>query len=255
MYSEGDGRSTSLLDAIVEGALDDDYYEVRGGRYSKARSFGTWRTALVLAFFGAVVAIAAIQTQSNRSSVQAQRSVIESSIVAERESLAEKDTVLADIEEQILDLQQAQDARSGELTKQGLVGIYGVEGPGVSVVLRNGAERVSVYEIQQAVNALWGSGAEAVSVNGERITTFSAIATANNVVMVNYQAVSPPYILLAIGADLKPEFELTKTGRYLENLADGGQLNLDVKEYDRLYIGPAPENRVTVKSAGKATAP
>lgn len=255
MYSEGGGGPTSLLDAIVEGALDDDYYEVRGGRYSRSRSFETWRTALVLAFFGAVVAIAAIQTQANRSLVQAQRSVIESSIIAQRESLAEKDAVLDNIEKEILDLQQAQDARAGELTKQGLVGIYGVEGPGVAVVLRNGSERVSVYDIQQTVNALWGAGAEAVSVNGERITTLSAIATANNVVMVNYQAVSSPYIMLGIGADLKSEFEKTKTGRYLQNLANGDQLNLDVNEYDRLYIGPAPENRVTVKSAGKVAAP
>ncbi len=255
MYSEGDGRSTSLLDAIVEGALDDDYYEVRGGRYSKSRSFGTWRTALVLGFFSALVAIAAIQTQANRSTAQAQRSVIESSIIAERESLAEKDATLANIEKEILDLQQAQDARAGELTKQGSVGIYGVQGPGVSVVLRNASERVSVYEIQQAVNALWGSGAEAVSVNGQRITTLSAIATANNVVLVNYQAVSSPYIVLGIGFELESEFQRTKTGRYLDNLSNAGQINLVIEEYDRLYIGPAPENRVTVKSAGKVSAP
>jgi uncharacterized protein YlxW (UPF0749 family) len=49
------------------------------------------------------------------------------------------------------------------------------------------------------VNALWAAGAEAVAVNGRRVTGTTAIRQAGDVVLVNFHAVSSPYRVRAIG--------------------------------------------------------
>ena len=245
----GDAPSTGLLDDIAEGALDSDYYEVRGGRYSRSRSFSTWRSALVLGIFGLLVTIAAMQTIQNRSANQAERSALEASIIAVRNEIADNNAALEDIEKEISALQRQEDAVLGQTTARGLAGYLGVEGPGVSLAMTDGEGRVTVFDSQKAVNGLFGSGAEAVSVNGQRITTLSSIQNANRVVMVNYRALSEPYVVLAIGEDLESRFFETADGTFLRSREAVDGINLDSDEYDRLYIGPAPQNRVALKSA------
>lgn len=54
-------------------------------------------------------------------------------------------------------------------------------------------------DIQTVVNALWGSGAEAVSLNGQRLTALSAIRCAGNTLLLHGSVQSPPYRIAAIG--------------------------------------------------------
>jgi uncharacterized protein YlxW (UPF0749 family) len=89
-------------------------------------------------------------------------------------------------------------------------GAAAVEGPGVVVTLDDSSARRSptgdpndliVHErdIQTVVNALWAAGADAVGVNGERLSSTSAVRCAGNTLLLHGALRSPPYRIAAIG--------------------------------------------------------
>jgi uncharacterized protein YlxW (UPF0749 family) len=89
-------------------------------------------------------------------------------------------------------------------------GAAAVEGPGVVVTLDDSSARRSptgdpndliVHErdIQTVVNGLWAAGADAVGVNGERLSSTSAVRCAGNTLLLHGALHSPPYRIAAIG--------------------------------------------------------
>lgn len=83
-------------------------------------------------------------------------------------------------------------------------------GPGLRVVLDDSSASRSpsgdpndlvVHErdIQTVVNGLWAAGAEAVAVNGQRLTGLSAVRCAGNTLLLHGGVESPPYEVVAIG--------------------------------------------------------
>lgn len=93
----------------------------------------------------------------------------------------------------------------------GYAGTAPVRGPGVHVELRDSPLRTSPsgdpndlvihqQDIQAVVNALWAGGAEALTVNGERITATSAIRCVGNTLLLHGNVYSPPYVVEAIGS-------------------------------------------------------
>ena len=97
-------------------------------------------------------------------------------------------------------------------------GQVAVTGPGVEVVLgeppapspstpagRAGTVPVTAThiltdrDVRSVVNELWADGAEAISVNGIRLTPTSAIRFAGQAVLVDFAPISSPYTIRAIG--------------------------------------------------------
>lgn len=100
-------------------------------------------------------------------------------------------------------------------------GLTEVEGPGV-VINVSDAENVPRfaspddyivhdYDLRILLNALYASGAEAVSINGERISYVTAIRCVGPTIIINARRISSPFEIKAIG---DPE-SLVK-GLYLE---------------------------------------
>jgi uncharacterized protein YlxW (UPF0749 family) len=54
-------------------------------------------------------------------------------------------------------------------------------------------------DLQLVVNGLWASGAEAISINGQRIGATTAIRQAGQAILVDLRPVAPPYQISAIG--------------------------------------------------------
>lgn len=94
------------------------------------------------------------------------------------------------------------------------VGVGPVVGPGLVVRLDDAAAgtsdgvdrggqvnagRVQDRDLQDAVNGLWAAGAEAVAINGLRLSSLTAIRSAGEAILVDYRPISPPYTLRAIG--------------------------------------------------------
>ena len=84
------------------------------------------------------------------------------------------------------------------------------------------------------VNELKSVGAEAISINGQRIITTSAIECDGNVVMVNGEKISAPFEIKAIGL---PEslMSITMYGSYVYNL-ETERLDISIEKSDKEKI-------------------
>jgi uncharacterized protein YlxW (UPF0749 family) len=99
-----------------------------------------------------------------------------------------------------------------------LAGQVAVTGPGMTVTLREppapspttvpgrgGTVPITTTHIltdrdlRSVVNELWADGAEAIAVNGIRLTPTSAIRFAGEAVLVDLEPINPPYTIAAIG--------------------------------------------------------
>ncbi|MFI5254457.1 MAG: DUF881 domain-containing protein [Candidatus Limnocylindrales bacterium] len=94
------------------------------------------------------------------------------------------------------------------------VGLIELQGPGLAVRLDDSTRPippgdaaadylVSSSDVRDLLSELWLAGAEAVSINGERIVATTALTDIGSSVLVNSSYLQPPYVLSAIGpADL-----------------------------------------------------
>jgi uncharacterized protein YlxW (UPF0749 family) len=133
-----------------------------------------------------------------------------------------------------------------------------VQGPGVVVThddapagdpvgddpLRGGTVlegRVRDADLQDVVNGLWAAGAEAVAVDGQRLTALSAIRSAGESVLVDLRPLSPPYVVEAVGdaARLEVRFVDGPSGRRLTTLASLYGIRFEVSRADELDLPAA----------------
>jgi uncharacterized protein YlxW (UPF0749 family) len=105
-----------------------------------------------------------------------------------------------------------QSDRAPELDRQsGRVGLTPVAGPAVTVTLddapssvaANGIEPdllvVHQQDIQAVVNAFWSGGAEAMTIQGKRVISTTAVKCVGNTVVLHGIPYGPPYEISAIG--------------------------------------------------------
>jgi uncharacterized protein YlxW (UPF0749 family) len=92
------------------------------------------------------------------------------------------------------------------------VGLTAVRGPGVIVEIADSKRIVPhgenpanfivlVDDLRDIVTALWASGAEAITINGERLVATSSIYGVGASVLVNTSFLSPPFRIEAIGSE------------------------------------------------------
>ncbi|MBR4260354.1 MAG: DUF881 domain-containing protein, partial [Clostridia bacterium] len=118
-----------------------------------------------------------------------------------------------------------------------LIGLADVTGDGLVITLKdNSAVRrstitslddieqylVHAVDILEVVNALKNAGAEAISVNDQRVTNYTDIYCAGNVIQINGQKISSPIEIKAIGSPELLYGSLKIPGGYIEILEDSG---------------------------------
>ncbi|MGH8901309.1 MAG: DUF881 domain-containing protein [Egibacteraceae bacterium] len=91
--------------------------------------------------------------------------------------------------------------------------------------------RIQDVDLQLAVNTLFGLGAEAVAINGERVIATTAIRNAGGSVLVNYRVLVAPYEINAIGSptELAQGLQASKLGRDFRIWRNTYGLELDAK--------------------------
>lgn len=100
--------------------------------------------------------------------------------------------------------------------------------------------RVKDSDLQLATNALWAGGAEAIAVNGKRLTVTSRIRQAGEAILVDLQPVASPYDIVAIGPDgLADEFRADYAGRFFRQLSAKYGMSFDVTEVRRATLQAA----------------
>jgi uncharacterized protein YlxW (UPF0749 family) len=110
-------------------------------------------------------------------------------------------------------------------------------GPGVELKI---AADVRVEDVQDLINELRNAGAEAVTLNGDRITARSAVRSDRGSVVLNGRRVAMPYVFEVVGSPEILERALTRKGglvSYLQNTYPEGQI--DVRRAERLELAPA----------------
>ncbi|WP_328656504.1 DUF881 domain-containing protein [Streptomyces sp. NBC_00334] len=272
----------SLLTNVMDHSLDDGYAEA--AERKKADGGGgmpkTLRAKLGLAA-GLVLAALVVTVGA------AQARVAAPVVAKEREELVdriESETSAADkLEKRVDELRADVNARRSEaLEKSGdgdrpdLVGILSgavaVHGPGVKLVVNDAKDagtdgdgrprgtsgfsdtgRVRDRDMQRVVNGLWESGAEAVSINGQRLTALSAIRAAGDAILVDNRPLVPPYTVLAVGDGkrLSAGFQDSADGLYLHALQENYGIRTAISVADDLKLPAAPS--VIVRTAQSIT--
>lgn len=156
----------------------------------------------------------------------------------------------------------AQQAKLDELSRHGQ--LTAVRGPGVRVTLTDapvdfnppGVSHdllvVHQQDIQTMVNALWAAGAEAMTIQGQRIFATSSIKCVGNTVVLHGVPYAPPYEIVAIGEQEALEAGLANDPavQIYRQYARSYQLGYaQVRLSDALmpgYAGPVQANRASL---------
>ncbi len=119
-----------------------------------------------------------------------------------------------------------------------LLGLTDVEGEGIVITLNSNIRTdeqesaiVSTSDLLQLVNELKLAGAEAISINGERIVATSDIFDVGNFIYINGQRTTGPYEIKAIGDRTYLESALSIKGGYIDTYTlMGYEITLEAQE-------------------------
>ena len=120
-----------------------------------------------------------------------------------------------------------------------LLGLTDVTGPGIIVTLSNNStQNIDAYDLLELVNELRLAGAEAISINDERIVAMSDIVDINySFIVVNGNRISSPYVVKAIGDQTYLESGLTaKEYGYMDNIIKGNGKTATLERSDNIQI-------------------
>lgn len=100
------------------------------------------------------------------------------------------------------------------------VGYTDVRGEGIIITLEdNNFKNIERFDLISLVNELKLAGAEAISINDERVVANTDIALINNsIILVNSRRISGPYVVKAIGDKKYLESAITIKGGYLDEI-------------------------------------
>lgn len=255
--SDTASQAEGLLEQIADTALDDDYYVVRSGPGDQRREFNTVLTGLVLGVFALLVAVAAIQTRSDRPATERERETLINDVDSRKSLLASREASAAQLRTQVQDLQSQVDSFDPAFQELRLLSSdVGAAGPGVTVRVSPSASgdvlgQIRDRDLRILVNGLWYAGAEAVSVNGNRVGSLSAIRFAEGVIKVNYRGIAPPYVVEAIGDQdtLADRFEENPAGLYWAARQKDAGVAFTVAGSSDLTLGAVPDARLTIRHA------
>jgi uncharacterized protein YlxW (UPF0749 family) len=259
--------SMSLLSDLVENSLDEGYAQAATRRSPALGSHGSGSrraVALLLGFglAGLVLAAAAAHTRASAPSSAVERAALVERIGAQTERAdalqRQLERLRAEVDQarsSALDLTAAGSAVRTQLDQLALVsGVVPVRGPGITVVVDDAAPgsrsagnpsqdsgRVLDRDLQRLLNGLWAAGAEAVSVNGQRLTQLTAIRSAGDAILVAYRPLTPPYEVRAVGdpQQLEIDFVDGPGGRWFRVLQDNYGIRFTVTRAEDLRLPAA----------------
>jgi uncharacterized protein YlxW (UPF0749 family) len=257
--------SMDLLNQIIRQPIDPDYAHAAVGSEPSPR--GRWKLAVLAMIIGALFAVAALQTTRAAPALKSERSELISHIqTAEREQDELRGRVTS-LTEDIATLRAAAlgDDDAARLLESQIsmldpvVGNAAVTGPGVLVVVDDSASaaadarnRVLDIDLQVLANGLWEAGAEAISINGHRLSNLTAIRSAGDAITVDYRSLTRPYRVEAIGdvRTLQARFVESSAGAWWNDLAQNRRMRYEISDVKQLDLAADPG--IVLRHAGRA---
>ncbi|MFF7277502.1 DUF881 domain-containing protein [Streptomyces griseorubiginosus] len=274
--------SMSLLTNVMDHSLDDGYAEA-AARKKAAGDGGLPKTlraklglAVGLVLAALVVTVGAAQARVAAPVVAKERQELIDRIDRESDTADKLEESVDKLRDDVGTRQREALKESGDSGQADLVDILSgaaeVHGPGVKLVVNDAKEattggdgnpretsgfsdtgRVRDRDMQRVVNGLWESGAEAISINGQRLTALSAIRAAGDAILVDNKPLVPPYTVLAVGDGqrLSTKFQNSADGLYLHALQENYGIRTAISVEDDLRLPAAPS--VIVRTAEPRT--
>lgn len=242
---------------------------------SRIRAIPSWQVALC----GALIALGFLVTAQVRSeaprvryTTQERAPLVETVVGLQAQQEALKDRIL-DLRQRVTAAEQGA-AGSGALVSdlnRALraarvgAGLVALEGSGLYLQLEDSQVpvapgesaadyRVGARDLRLVVEELWLAGAEAVSVNGERLVTATAFVDIGGSLLVNSAYLAPPYQVAAIGPSDLYDILVASPGfiELVQARADRFGIRISFAEPDRVTV-PAYAGAVTLRYARAPT--
>ena len=161
-----------------------------------------------------------------------------------------------DLEESIKKLEKLRDTSTAngnsseekqeELKKYNqILGLTDVTGEGIVMTVTDSAQSSTAIDmnnliihdsdLRSLVNELSNAGAEAISINDERIVSTTAITCAGNVILINGNKVGSPFIIKAIGNQASLYGAITRAGGYTYGLK-ARSIQVETKKVNNIQI-------------------
>ncbi|WP_315004251.1 DUF881 domain-containing protein [uncultured Selenomonas sp.] len=206
---------------------------------------GGWLIALVCVLIGFMVAVQFRTAQDAKGSLSQQR------IEEISDRLLQTEHERDELSEELHKMQTAAASTDNQQDKDLLryrAALVPLEGEGVIVRMDDSTkpakagENPNLYVIHdddllRVVNELRAAGAEAIAINGQRLTGTSEIRCAGPTLSVNNVRSSAPFEIRAIGDKKSLENALRMRGGVAETLGVWG-IQLDIKASNDVYIPP-----------------
>lgn len=257
--------SMSLINDLFQYPIDEGYAEAAARREAanEPKSSGalpakSFAFMVGLLLIGLLFTTAAMHVQRDAGVLSAEKTSLIEQVdrASERSSALER--LVSGLEDEILEIEtrtvqsttQGEELRELMENSQAVVGTAPVTGPGIVVTVNNpepGTEFdecepdlqvVLDYDLQQVLNGLWAVGAEAVSINNERVTPLTALRSVNDVILVNIRPIAPPYVISAIGDPqrLAGEFLDGPGGLYLQQIFQSCGIRFTIENSESLRL-------------------
>ena len=271
----------SLLDDVLAETLDPAYAQAAARRAGTAtparRRRGRLLVALTMVVAGVLVAVTYDQASATAQGRQQVRAALIEDIQRSSDSGDELTAELEDLRVEVARTREDLLAASAtgqraldELARaeRGAASVP-VTGPGLLVTLANAAPdadddpvggtteddprgKVRDGDLQLVVNALWAAGAEAVSINDQRLGATTAIRFAGEAVLVDFRPVTNPYEIRAIGdpATLSTRFLASPEVGALAVISETFDLRFEFAQEDELTLPAA--STLELRSAAPA---
>lgn len=205
-----------------------------------------------------IVQYKTIQDSNKTIGITGSNSELKSEVLAWKEKYDEAYKHLAKAEKELENQRESaskKDSTSSESDRNlkiasAVIGNTDVEGKGIVITLADnknvtsssiGAlDNISNYlihdtDLLRMVNELKNAGAEAISINDERITNLTSINCDGNVVLINGNKVSSPFTIKVIGSQEALLGAMQRPGGLLDELEDYGLVS-SVKSQNKVTI-------------------
>ena len=159
----------------------------------------------------------------------------ENKLEEERTNATQNNTELTDLENEIKNYNK-------------VLGMSEVTGNGITITINDNQDIalsnwladpnlliVHDADLISVVNELKNAGAEAISINGERLINTTSITCAGNVAQINGEKVGAPFIIKAIGNSETLYEALNRPGGYIELLNESGIVS-NIKKSNNITI-------------------
>ena len=266
-----DHVTTPLLSLITQQALEEDYRSVAGRRTQGEVPPEPPRTrlvaAVVIAVFGILISVSAVQNSRNEPVEDAGRATLIARIGEARADLDDRQARIADLtrenraltDEFIVLTAQRQQAETQLRRLLLSTGYLPATGEGVRIVVNGNpigdpVKQVTDADLAILVDGLWEAGAEAIAINDQRLNPLGSIRNVGRAIHVNTVPLTPPYVVRAIGDTRTLQADLLNSshGAQFFSLADQLGFVYTIEREDDLELPGARERQLSHVESGTA---